>query len=72
MGVCVCVCVCVCGEMVQEMVQWLRTLATLSRGPGFNSQHPHTMTSFPGNLIPLHRHTCKQKCVTDTCQWFGR
>lgn len=36
-----------------------------SREPGFNSQHQHGdswlyASSVPGNLVPSHRHTCRQ------------
>jgi len=36
-----------------------------SRGPGFNSQHPHGSSKLsvapdPGDPIASHRHTCKQ------------
>jgi hypothetical protein len=36
-----------------------------SRGPGFNSQHPHgssqlSVTPVPGDLTPSHRHTSTQ------------
>jgi hypothetical protein len=36
-----------------------------SRGPGFNSQHPHSssqlfVTLVPGDLTPSNRHTCRQ------------
>ena len=36
-----------------------------SRGPGFNSQHPHGSSQLPvtlvsGDLTPSHRHACRQ------------
>jgi hypothetical protein len=35
-----------------------------SKGPGFNSQQPHTFCNFK-ILIPLHRHTCRQNTSTE-------
>jgi hypothetical protein len=48
-----------------EMAQWLRILAALPKGPGFNSQYPHgssqlSVTSFPGDLTPSHGYECRQ------------
>jgi hypothetical protein len=44
-----------------------------SRGPGFNFQHPHSslywsVTTVPGNLASLQRHSCRQNtnaCITN-------
>jgi hypothetical protein len=42
-----------------------------SRGPGFNSQHPHggsqvSVSPVPGDLTPSHRYTCRQNTNTHT------
>jgi hypothetical protein len=44
-----------------EVTQWLRALGCSSRGPGFNSQHPHgssqlSVTPVPADPTPSHRH----------------
>jgi hypothetical protein len=43
----------------------VKSTGCFSRGPGFNSQHPHgssklSITSVPGDLTPSHRYPCKQ------------
>ena len=39
-----------------EMAQWVKSIGSSSRGPGFNSQHPHgssqlSVTSVPGDVL---------------------
>ena len=43
----------------------VKSKVSSSRGPGFNSQHPHgssqlSVTPVPGNLTSSHRHTHRQ------------
>jgi len=43
----------------------VRNTVCSSRGPEFNSQHPHgssqpSVTPLPGDPTPLHRYTCRQ------------
>ena len=37
---------------VREVTQWLRALRCSSRGPRFNSQHPHGSSYLPVILVP--------------------